>query len=189
MLESVLSTVLFCGKQNLPLRGHRDDSAFYQDDSNCRNFQALLEFRVESGDTNLKNHFTSGPKNATYRSKTIQNEIIDVIGDLIVEDVVSRIKKNGGYFLVSADETADRSNQEQLVVTVRYFDSDKGIVEELLGFVEVSEGTTGEQLTESILEILTSSGLDLTFMRGQCYDGAGNMSGKNKGNTAISFQL
>ena len=37
------------------------------------------------------------------------------------------------------------------------------------------------RLSDTIMGKLTSYGLDLEFMRGQCYDGAGNMAGKNVG--------
>ena len=66
-----------CGKQNIALRGHRDDDKCR---SNPGNFKALLKFRVESGYLILKEHFKSCPKNATFSSKTIQNELIEVTG-------------------------------------------------------------------------------------------------------------
>ena len=182
VLKSVISTVLFCGKQNISLRGHRDDSSYIENEANnLGNFQALLDFRVESGDSVLHDHLENVPKNATYRSKTIQNEVISVIGTLITEKLVSRVNETGGYFSVSADETVDNKNQEQLVITIRYTLSDGHVVQEFLCFIDVSDGTTGEQLSATILEVLAQTGFDLTKMRGQCYDRAGNMTGKNKG--------
>ena len=75
-----MKCVVLCGKQNLPLRGHRDDSQHIEDNNiNSGNFQALINFRVDSGDENFKNYLENSPRNATYRSKRIQNEIINVI--------------------------------------------------------------------------------------------------------------
>ena len=65
-LRSIIKTVVLCGKQNIALRGHRDGSSHID--------EALLNFRVEAGDKVLANHFANGSRNATYRSKTIQNE-------------------------------------------------------------------------------------------------------------------
>ena len=48
-IESIAKTVLLCARQNIPLRGHRDDSKYYEG-QDCGNFQALLDFRVDSGD-------------------------------------------------------------------------------------------------------------------------------------------
>ena len=46
---SILKTVIFCGQQNIPLRGHRDDST--SGAINKGNFDALLQFRAEAGDS------------------------------------------------------------------------------------------------------------------------------------------
>ena len=41
----IIKTVAFCGRQNIPLRDHRDDSLHLSDEkNNSRNFQALLDF-------------------------------------------------------------------------------------------------------------------------------------------------
>ena len=83
-LKSILSSVVLCGKQNVPLRGHRDDSSHIEDVSvNCGNFQVLLDYHVSAGDIILKEHFENANRNATYRSKTIQNELIDACKDRV----------------------------------------------------------------------------------------------------------
>ena len=87
----------------------------------------------------------------------------------------------GGFFSISADEVRDISNHEQLAVTIRFVDNEKDIREDFLGFIDVSEGTTGENLSKELLSFISHVGLDPTKMRSQCYDGAGNTSGKTKG--------
>ena len=65
-LRSIIKTVVLCGKQNMALRGHRDELSHLDESSgNPGNFQALLNFRVEAGDKVLANHFANGPRNAT----------------------------------------------------------------------------------------------------------------------------
>ena len=44
-------------------------------------FLAILDYSVRSGNTVLANHFKEAAKNATYTSKTIQNQLIEAIGD------------------------------------------------------------------------------------------------------------
>ena len=57
-LKSILSSVDLCGKQNIPLRGHSDDSSHIDNDSvNCGNFQALLDYRVSAGDIIIERAF------------------------------------------------------------------------------------------------------------------------------------
>ena len=113
-MKSIVKTVIFCGQNNIPLRGKRDDNA---DDSNLHgNFQALLEFRIDSGDVKLEEHLENAPKNATYRSKTIQNEIIETVGNYICSKIIAEVKQTR-MFSVTADEATDVSNKENLQFT------------------------------------------------------------------------
>ena len=66
LLKSIIKTVIFCGKQNVALRGHRDDRKHLQQPGNHGNFHALLNFRIESGDKNLQKHLDNAPLNARY---------------------------------------------------------------------------------------------------------------------------
>ena len=59
-------------------RDVRDDNT--EDTSIQGNFQVLLDVRIGSGDTKLKEHLENAPRNATYRSKKIWNEIIETLG-------------------------------------------------------------------------------------------------------------
>ena len=53
-LHSIFKTLVFCGRQNIALRGHRDDATDIERDvddlENHGNFRALLNFRVDAGD-------------------------------------------------------------------------------------------------------------------------------------------
>ena len=122
VVKSIAKTVHFLAKQSLPLRSHREDSQCYDVKGvNPGNFQELLKFQVETGDTSLKLHFEEGQKNATYQCKTRQNELIHIIGDQILEGIIANVKM-AKYFAVLADEVTDRSLQSQLTVTLRYVD-------------------------------------------------------------------
>ena len=63
-LKSILKTVILCGRQNLPLRGHCDDAS--STSINKGNFLALLQFRAESGDAVLAKHFECTSSRITY---------------------------------------------------------------------------------------------------------------------------
>ena len=56
-LQSVVKTILFCGRENISLQGHR--IIRYK---NPGNFRALLQFRVNSGDDLLRDHLEDPPK-------------------------------------------------------------------------------------------------------------------------------
>ena len=84
---------------------------------------ALLEFRIDAGDTVLKEHLLHAKKNARYTSKTIQNECISLAGNAIVEDIVAEINHNK-IFAILADEAIDNSCKEQLPLVLRFVDKE-----------------------------------------------------------------
>ena len=57
-LAPIIETIIFCGRQGLALRGHRDFGNFQLEDpdENDGNFRALLRYRVKGGDETLKHH-------------------------------------------------------------------------------------------------------------------------------------
>ena len=184
-LRSIIKTVVLCGKQNMELRGHRNDSSHLEESSgNPENFQALLNFRVEAGDKVLANHFANGPRNATYHSKTIQNDIIEVLGTYIQDKIVAEINEAGAFSLL-ADEASDGSNKEQLPLILRFVDKERNVGEEFVGFYECEDGVTSQVIATLILKAVQELGLSMDFCNGQCYDGAGNMSGPCNGAAAI----
>ena len=73
--------MIFLGKQGLPYRGHRDDST-YGVKNNAGNFIECVYFRAQT-DGILANHLKAAPKNATYLSKTIQNDFIQIVGNTV----------------------------------------------------------------------------------------------------------
>lgn len=50
--------------------------------------------------------------------KTVQNEIIEVIREVLINNIVSDIKKSK-YFSILVDETTDISTKEQITFSVR----------------------------------------------------------------------
>lgn len=71
VIESLLKIIIMCGKQSLPLRGHRDDGVSFEQGSvpsNQGNFIELVHFRAETDEV-LANHFKNAPRNALYTSK------------------------------------------------------------------------------------------------------------------------
>ena len=63
-LASIFETIVLCGTQNIPLRGHRDNITDIERDlsqsENHGNFHTLLKFRVEAGDKMLGEHLATG---------------------------------------------------------------------------------------------------------------------------------
>ena len=83
------------------------------------NFQALLKFRCDAGDVALADHFSKCAKNATYTSKTTQNEIIEVFGGMITEAIIAEVNE-AMFFAVNFDEVQDAASIEQITFVLRY---------------------------------------------------------------------
>lgn len=185
----IIKTVLFCGRECIALRGHRDHGPMSFDESSCDGkFRSLLRFRMDAGDDILTQHINSAGANANYLSKRIQNEIIDTAGDLITNTLIDRIKTSQ-VFCILADETSDVSGTEQMSLCARYLDkvNDNYVVrEDFLKFVPVYD-LRGFALSNVIKESITNLGLDLNSVRGLGFDGASNMSGIFNG-CAAKFQ-
>ena len=137
-LDSVIRTIMLCGKQAFPLRGHRNEavplpkkdgnseSDVIPGDLNRGNFMQLMEFRRQAGDSNVDIHIN---KKSEYTSPGIQNELIGLIADEMTAQIVERINASP-YFAIISDETRDVSNTEQLCIAIRYFDHKAGRTEE-----------------------------------------------------------
>ena len=180
-IRSIVETVIFCGRQGIAFRGHRDDCSDVQDDPNGNhgNFLALLNFRIQAGDKVLEGHMKNSASNALYTSKTVQNELIVICGDIIRNKILVKVRQ-AKYFSIIADEATDIANDEQLSICIRYVE--EGVPQEkFIAFHECVSGVTGEALSDNIISNLAVWQLQPHLLRGQAYDGAGAMSGISKG--------
>ena len=109
VIKSLLKCVSFCGKQGLSFRGHRDVSTAL-DASKMGNFIEFVRFRAENDDL-LHTYLETSPMNALYTSQIIQNEMIDVIGNAIEDQIIDEIQA-AKFFTILADEVTDCSKLE-----------------------------------------------------------------------------
>ncbi|XP_065654577.1 52 kDa repressor of the inhibitor of the protein kinase-like [Hydra vulgaris] len=182
-LVPIIKTVMLCGRLGVAYRGRRDDGnvSLETNDGLIKadvNFKALLAYRLDAGDKVLEHHLKSSGKNATCISKTVQNELIDICGQVITEKIIKEAKI-AKYFSVIADKTADVSHLEQLCVCIRFVCLINGfhtIREEFLNFKKAND-LSGKGLGELIIQTLKGHSLNLTYLVGQGYDGASAMSG------------
>jgi len=193
-VKPLIDTCVTLARCGISLRGHRDDSQYlpepgHYSDQNIGNFHELLNYRVRGGDKDLENQLKFAPKNATYKSKTSQNEFLSAASDCIVNGITQEIR-DAKFFSILADEARDCSNKEQLSLIIRYVDAKENkIREKFLGFIECNEGVTGAALAKKITDTLEKLGLDVNLARGQSYDGAGNVSGYKNGLSAHILRI
>jgi Domain of unknown function (DUF4371) len=102
---------------------------------------------MSSGDRMLDDNLKTAASNATMTSKTTQNDVIRLCGQVILNQIIDDVKA-AKYFSILADETTDVSTTEQMCLLVR-FPTNEGVQEAFVGFVEVVN-TTGQCLADTI---------------------------------------
>ena len=152
-LEPIVKTIILHGRQNIPLRGHRDDGKISfdelddnQDDDqdsdrdddespiNEGNFREILKYRAET-DLKLKEHLKNSSEKATSISKTTQNELIECCKDEILNQILSEAQ-SAVTFSIMFDETTDLAKKSQLTLIIRYVYKRK-IYEQFVEFIDV----------------------------------------------------
>ena len=115
-LVPIVQAIIYSGRSWHALRSHCDDSQYHGEvgefsSGRVGNFIELLNFRAQAGDTALADHLRNCPKNASYISKTTQNELINCCGEIITEQIIAGVK--GSVFCsILADEASDFSNKD-----------------------------------------------------------------------------
>ena len=67
----------------------------------------------------------------------------------------------------------------------RFVDATNSVRKEFVEFIFCDTGTSGNAIADKILEALQEYGLNVNYLHGQVFDGAGNMAGKYRGMAAI----
>ena len=88
--------------------------------------------------------------------------------------------QGASFYTIMVDETTDISNDEQVVLCLRWVDDTFDVHEEFVGLYKV-ESISSNSLVAVIKDMLLRLNLTLTKVRGQCYDGAANMAGSKSG--------
>lgn len=127
-LNSVIRCIVFCARQGIALRGHRNESSPFINhtlhpkhiipgDVNRGNLLMVIDQRRQVGDTCLDSF---KHKRAKYTSPECINELISLAAHEVLSSIVADVKRSE-VFTIIADETRDVSNVEQLCVAVRYY--------------------------------------------------------------------
>ncbi len=163
----ILQNISFLARQGLPLRGHGDIES---------NFHQLLLLRgIEC------NYITPwlNKKTNKYTSHEIQNECLKLLSVQLLRELNKKIQKSACYSIM-ADECTDASNKEQFTICMRWVDEELQDHEDFIGLYQV-DSINSSALTDAIKDVLIRMDLTMLKCRGQCYDGAANMSGSRNG--------
>ena len=172
-LLKVFQNIQFLSRQGIAMRGDLDES-----DSN---FMQLLMLRGID-DPMIKQ--TVEKKTDKYTSPQIQNEILSILALRILRDIGDSIRSTP-YYSLMADEVTDSSNREQVVICLRWIDTNLEPQEDFIGLYKV-ESTAADVIVKVLKDTLLRFNLSINRCRGQCYDGASSMSGRRSG-TAVQI--
>uniref|UniRef100_H3A3E0 DUF4371 domain-containing protein n=1 Tax=Latimeria chalumnae TaxID=7897 RepID=H3A3E0_LATCH len=186
ILKIILDAIIFCAKNNLALR----DSSDIIGQSNSGIFLNLLEM-ISHYNPELAVHISNHKKGrVSYFSPAIQNEFINLLGNTVRQELISRIKETK-YYSIIFDCTPDTAHKEQLCEIIRYVrtvDGQCSVEESFIDFINMTE-KTGSGLASEIEQKLSNDGLDKANIHGQGYDNGANMAGKYSGMQARLKQV
>ncbi len=133
----------------------------------------------------LKSHLENPRlKNSTYISPQSQNDMIDVIGKLMIQSKILEEIVLATFYSILADEVIYH-NTELKLICIRFVDGESNIREEFIQFIELKR-ITREYIRKIITDTLEFTlGLDCNGLVGQGYDGAANMSSAAVGIQAV----
>ena len=118
-----------------------------------------------------------------YISPEIINEVIMMMGQAVLRDILTEIKRSYWFALI-ADEAFDLSHSEHLSLSIRWIDGNYGVHEDTLGLIQLPD-TKAQTIFSVIKDVLIRCSIPISQCRGQAFDGASNMSGIRNGVQAL----
>ena len=185
LLKRVVSVIKFACSRGLALRGDDETIGSVRNG----NYLGLLELLSEYDgflNKHMLHHTNRGSGHTNYLSSTICEELVQQMGQHVMNEIVSRIKVSR-YYAISLDSTTDESHVDQLTLVFRYMEKAEP-VERFLKFMP-NQGHKAQDMLDGLLNFLTSHMIDIRQCRGQSYDNASAMSGKYNGLQAKVTEL
>ena len=170
VLSILIDSVLFCGFQEIALRGSNEKN----DSLNPGGFRSLLNY-ASNLDNDIKKHLE---ESIVFKgvSSTIQNELLECVLEVYRNKIICEVSK-AQFIAVIADETTDVAVQNQLSLVIRYVHECR-VVERFWGFFQ-PERVNAVGIADVILtELATILKGDKGKVVAQTYDGASVMRGR-----------
>ena len=175
-ISSIVDVLEFLVSNQLPLRGTSESFVSMLDaDGGNGLFLSLLEFSIRK-DSKLAEIVKSIPKNASYTSHDIQNQLLSAMSSVVTEAIIEEVGE--AWYTLKADGTKDPTGTENVSIVVRYFHEKTRKITERLLTMTTSQLCDAQSLTDLICSNLETNGLSLAKMLSQVYDGAAVMSGR-----------
>ena len=153
----------------------RCGSALLGHDARGGKLMTLLE---ERGETSPEMKSWLQRRN-NYLSHECQDELVNLMASMVLREILEEARRSPFYGVI-ADGTTDVSTKEQFSICIRYATDELLIKEACLGLYEVP-GSTASELHSALKDALQRTMYGVDKLRGHCFDGASNMSGRVSG--------
>ena len=177
VLKRLVSVVKFACECGLALQG---DNEIIGSPSNG-NYLGMLELIAQYDNfplQHIQKNANVGRGHTNYLSAKICEELVEVMGKRVLNEITSRIRESR-YYSVSLDSTPDESHVDQLTLVFRYMEKTKP-VERFVKFMP-NQGHKAQDMFDGLVEFLNAHAIDIKHCRGQSYDNAAAMSGRYNG--------
>ena len=164
-LDCIFDAVAYLAGQGLPFRRREEETG---------NFNRFLD-QAEKRSPALR---AFRQRKHSFTSNDVQNEIIELMATALIREIAATVRRDN--FAIMVDETRDIAGTEQVSICLRSVTADLEVEEQFVGLYAV-DSTTASSLVTVVKDALLRLGLDIKNLRGQCYDGASNMSGAFRG--------
>ena len=102
-----------------------------------------------------------------------------------IEDQLDEDIRKSEFVSLTLDESTDITGSAQLCIFIRYVFENSIMKEELLDLVSLTKTTTGQDISDALIELLKKRHVPLNKISSIATDGAASMLGKNKGAIAL----
>ncbi|KAL7299767.1 hypothetical protein TKK_0007515 [Trichogramma kaykai] len=161
-------------KGGKPLRGHNEKEESCEKGLFLEIVQLLKKY-----DRDFESYINLAPKNCTYLSNYIQNDILLSIKNVILRNIQNEL--SGQPFSIIADETSDVSHHEQIAIVLRYVPIGSILpIERFIALKRLKSRDT-ETIFGAINSTIQDLGASWDNAIGVCFDGASTMSGQSSG--------
>lgn len=177
VLKRLVSVIKFACERGLALHGGNETLG----SPSNGNYLGMLELIAQYDNfllQHIQKHANVARGHTNYLSAKICEELIEVMGKRVLNEITSRIKESR-YYSVSLDSTPDESHVDQLTLVFRYMEKTKP-VERFVKFMP-NQGHKAQDMFDGLMKFLNAHSIDIRNCRGQSYDNAAAMSGRYNG--------
>jgi len=174
IMHRLVDISLCLAKNGKPFRGHNEKIESVSKGLFLEMINILKKY-----DSVLNDHLQNCPKNASYLSNHIQNDIITSVHNVLKRNIAAKLSNR--TVSIIADETTDCGHYEQLSICVRYFDENENRPQELFIGLKKMSSVNAQSIFDALTDATNQVGIDWQSVIAVCFDGAATMSGHYNG--------